>query len=104
MKREELEVQTIIDAPTTTQAQIVKGISSGQWGVAIRGTRFVVPLPKGFTEHTQLCDFFGAVIAAHPGVQPHLIDAEHGRAIPVDFDRMKREMDAPISFSDRIIH
>lgn len=92
MIREEIKVDRILEAPTTVEARYVK-MSNGidQFGIAIRGARYIVPLPRGYTEHCQVCDFFGSVIVAHAGLPTLLIDGEHGRAVEVDFARIQRE-------------
>ena len=91
-----IEVAKILQAPTTTEARLVTtAASSGgtgeRFGIAIRGARFVVPLPRGYSVRTQVCDFFGAVVVVHEGMPALLIDGEHGRAIEVDFARIQRE-------------
>lgn len=88
----QIEVQRVLEAPTTTEARYVKMAGrDSQYGIAIRGARFIVPLPRGYTEHCQVCDFFGAVIVAHEGLPTLLIDGERGRAVEVDFARIQRE-------------
>jgi hypothetical protein len=91
-EREEIHVDRILEAPTTVEAKYVK-MSNGidQYGIAIRGAKYVVPLPRGYTEHCQVCDFFGSIIVSHVGLPTLLIDGEHGRAVEVDFARIQRE-------------
>lgn len=92
MDKPQIEVQQIIESPTTTEARYVKMASRDErYGIAIRGARYVVELPRGYTEHCQVCDFFGAVIVAHEGLPTLLIDGERGRAVEVDFARIQRE-------------
>lgn len=87
-----IEVPQILQAPTTVEARFVKMTGrDGQFGVAIRGARFVVPLPAGYTEHSQIVDFFGAVLISHPGLPTLLLDGEMGRAIEVNFARIQQE-------------
>lgn len=92
MTREEIHVDRILEAPTTVEARYVK-MSNGidQYGIAIKGARYIVPLPRGYTEHCQVCDFFGSIIVSHVGLPTLLIDGEHGRAVEVDFARIQRE-------------
>lgn len=92
MSAPEIHVDKILEAPTTVEARYVKMAGRDErYGIAIRGAKFVVPLPKGYTEHCQVCDFFGSVIVAHEGLPTLLIDGERGRAIEVDFARIQRE-------------
>ena len=96
MSAPRIEVPHLIQAPTTTEARFVTmAASSGgtgeRFGIAIRGARFVVPLPHGYSEHAQVCDFFGAIVVVHEGLPALLIDGERGRAIEVDFARIQRE-------------
>lgn len=87
-----IEVPQIIEAPTTAEAKYVKMAGRDErYGVSIRGARFVVPLPRGYTEHCQVCDFFGAVIVFHEGLPPLLIDGDRGRAIQVNFAQLQEE-------------
>jgi hypothetical protein len=92
MSAPQIHVDKILEAPTTVEARYVKMAGRDErYGIAIRGARFVVPLPRGYTEHCQVCDFFGSVIVAHAGLPTLLIDGERGRAIEVDFARIQRE-------------
>ncbi len=87
-----IEVPRILEAPTTVEARYVKMVGRDElFGVAIKGARFVVPLPRGYTEHSQIVDFFGAVLISHPGLPTLLLDGDRGRAVEVDFARIQRE-------------
>jgi hypothetical protein len=87
-----IDVPKILEAPTTVEARFVKmAYDSEQFGVSIRGARYVVPLPRGYTEHSQIVDFFGAVLISHPGLPTLLLDGEKGRAVEVDFARIQQE-------------
>lgn len=90
-----IEVPRILEAPTTVEARYVKMAGRDErFGVSIKGARFVVPLPRGYTEHSQIVDFFGTVLISHPGLPTLLIDGERGRAIEVDFARIQAEAKA----------
>ena len=92
MSAQQIQVDRILEAPTTVEARYVKMAGRDeQYGIAIRGARYVVPLPHGYTEHCQVCDFFGSVIVSHVGLPTLLIDGERGRAVEVDFARIQRE-------------
>lgn len=92
MNAPQIHVDKILEAPTTVEARYVKMAGRDErYGIAIRGARYVVELPRGYTEHCQVCDFFGSVIVAHEGLPTLLIDGERGRAIEVDFARIQRE-------------
>ena len=91
-----IDVPKLIEAPTTIEARFVTMASSAggageRFGIAVRGARFVVPLPRGYSVHSQVCDFFGAVIVVHEGLPPLLIDGERGRAIEVDFAKLRQD-------------
>lgn len=87
-----IDVPRILEAPTTVEARYVRmAYDSEQFGVSIKGARYVVPLPRGYSEHSQIVDFFGSVLISHEGLPTLLLDAEHGRAVEVDFARIQRE-------------
>lgn len=87
-----VEPVKLIDAPSA-EAELVQDRSKagGPLGVSIKGAKFVVKLPAAFGERTQLCDFFGFVIAAHPDHAPLLIDGDTGTYREVDFARLQQE-------------
>jgi hypothetical protein len=87
-----IDVPRILDAPTTVEAKYVRmSYDAEQFGVAIKGARYVVPLPRGYSEHSQIVDFLGAVLISHPGLPTLLLDGENGRAVEVDFARIQQE-------------
>lgn len=89
-----LEVPKLLELPSSTEASIVRNPDRGTLGVAVRGARFVCPLPKGYTEHSQVADFFGVIVVVHPGLPPLLLDTERGRCVEVDFARIQAEAQA----------
>lgn len=88
----EIQVDRILEAPTTVQARYVKMAGHDErYGVSIAGKRYVVPVPRGYTEHSQIVDLFGFILISHPGLPTLLLDGDTGRTLEVDFARIQRE-------------
>lgn len=51
----------------------------GALGVAVRGGRFVCPLPPGYDDQVSLCCHMGYVLVAHPTMPPLQCDPSTGQ-------------------------
>ena len=56
----------------------------GRLGVAVRGGRYVCPLPAGYDDDTRVnVDDMGYVLVAHPKLPPLLCDPTTGTVQPI---------------------
>lgn len=61
------------------QAMLVERVDApGLLGVAVRGGRFVTPLPAGYNGQTSICVYKGYVLVAHPDLPPLKVDPTCG--------------------------
>lgn len=56
----------------------------GLLGVAVRGGRFVVPLPEGYNGECSICVWKGYVLVAHPMLPPLKCDPTTGKFELID--------------------
>jgi len=56
----------------------------GLLGVAVRGGRFVCPLPEGYDGRTSVTQYLGYVLVAHPDLPPLKCDPTVGTAVLID--------------------
>lgn len=61
------------------QAMLVERVDApGLLGVAVRGGRFVTPLPAGYNGKCSICVYKGYVLVAHPELPPLRVDPTRG--------------------------
>ena len=70
----------IMGAPPIPQAQLVYNHAEGKVGVAIKGAKFIVPLPKGYDGTALALALLPGerIVVTHPNQSPLLIDPSNG--------------------------